>query len=65
MEALQFLKCLLRQDLIFRTDPSDTDLEVDDELIEDGNEQVAPETELPASWDELLLDEEDDEVTEG
>jgi hypothetical protein len=65
VEALQFLKCLLRQDLIFRTDPSDTDLEVDGELIEDGNEQVAPETELPASWDELLLDEEDDEFTEG
>jgi len=65
VEALQFLKCLLRQDLIFRTDPSDTDLEVDDELIEDGNEQLAPETELLASWDELLLDEEDDEFTEG
>jgi hypothetical protein len=65
MEALQFLKCLLCQDLIFCTDPSDTDLEVDDELIEDGNEPLAPETELPALWDKLLLDKEDDEVTEG
>jgi hypothetical protein len=33
--------------------------------MEDGNEPLALETELPASWDELLLDEEDDEVTEG
>src|ERR1700689_3076939 len=61
VEALQFLKCLLRRDLIFRTDPSNTDLEVDEELIEDGSESLAPETELPVSWDELLLDEKDDE----
>ena len=63
MEALQFLKCLLRQNLIFCTDPSDTNLEVDDELTENGNEQLAPETELPGSWDELLLDEKNDEFT--
>jgi hypothetical protein len=67
VEALQFLKCLLRKDLIFRTDPSiasDTDPE-DDELIEVGNGPLTPQTELSASWDELLLDEEDDDLTEG
>jgi hypothetical protein len=68
VEALQFLKCLLRKDLIFRTDysiASDTDPEEDDELIEVGNGPLAPQTELSASWDELLLDEEDDDLTEG
>ena len=67
LEALQFLKCLLRKDLIVCTDPSiasDTDPE-DDELIEVGNGPLAPQTELSASWDELLLDEEDDDLTEG
>lgn len=43
---------------------SDTDPE-DDELIEVGNRPLAPQTELSASWDELLLDEEDDDLTEG
>jgi hypothetical protein len=67
VEALQFLKCLLRKDLIFRTDysiASDTDAGEDDELIEVGNGPFTPQTELSASWDELLLDE-DDDLTEG
>jgi hypothetical protein len=68
VEALQFLKCLLRRDLIFCTDPSiapETDLEEEDELVEDENGQLAPETVLSASWDELWLDEEGDKVTDG
>ena len=33
--------------------------------LRNSNEQLAPETELPGSWDELLLDEKNDEFTEG
>jgi hypothetical protein len=57
VEALQFLKCLIRRDLVFRTDLSislDTDLE-EDKLLED-DDPLTPETEKSAAWDEVWLD---------
>jgi hypothetical protein len=45
VEALQFLKCLIRQDLIFRADHSvslDADLDEEDELVEDNSVLTAP-----------------------
>ena len=64
VEALQFLKCLIRRDLIFHTDPStsiDSDLNEDDNI---GGSTLVPDTEkYLSSWDELWL--EDDDATEG
>jgi hypothetical protein len=73
VEALQFMKCLIRRDLVFRIDPPtsiDSDLsdEDDDITTQDGSvmagSTMAPDTEkLLSSWDELWL--EDDDATEG
>ena len=68
VEALQFLKCLIRQDLIFRADHSeslDTDLDEEDGLFEDNVGLSAHEIEKSTLWDDVWLEDEDDEVTEG
>ena len=68
MEALQFLKCLICQDLIFCADHSeslDTDLDEEDRLFEDNVGRSAPEIEKSTSWDDVWLEDEDNEVTEG
>jgi hypothetical protein len=61
VEALQFLKCLIRRDLVFRTDPSVTDdseidLEDDDGLVGSSN-QLSAGTEKSSSWDDLWLED--------
>ena len=62
VEALQFLKCLIHRDLIFRADPSaslDNDLDEDEDILTYGD---VPNTEQ--GWDELSL-EDDDAITDG
>ena len=62
VEALQFLKCLIHRDLIFRADPSaslDNDLDEDEDILTYGD---VPNTEQ--GWDELWL-EDDDAITDG
>ena len=61
VEALQFLKCLIRRDLIFQTQPS-TYL---DDLEDEGDTQLIPDTEKAPLWDQMWLEEDDDAVTEG
>jgi hypothetical protein len=65
VEALQFLKCLLHRDLIFRTQPSTSLDDLDDEVdIMGGNTQPVPNAEKSPSSDQMWL-EDDDAVTEG
>ena len=68
METLQFLKCLIHQDLIFCADhleSLDTDLDEEDRLFEDNVSLSAPKIEKSTSWDDVWLEDEDDEVMEG
>ena len=64
VEALQFLKCLIRQDLVFRANPStyfDSDLDEEEVLTQGGD--LVPDAEQSSSWDLWL--ENDDDATEG
>ena len=72
VEALQRLKCRVRQDLLFKApDPSSTLEDIDGEaggLTEDGEQErgSAEAVEDEASWDVLLDDDDDiydDEIT--
>ena len=68
VEALQFLKCLIHQDLIFCADHSeslDTDLDEEDKLFEDNVGLSAPEIEKSTLWDDVWLEDKDDKVIEG
>ena len=66
VEALQFLKCLIRRDLIFRTQPSTSLDDLDDEEdIMGGNTQLVPDAEKSPSWDQMWLEEDNDAVTDG
>ena len=68
VEALQFLKCLIRRDLVFRADPTeplDSDIDEEDDITtHDGNSSVPGANQFP-SWDELWLEDDDDAFTEG
>jgi len=59
VEALQCLKCLIRQDLIFRQDPLlsvAAEIEEEDERLEEvGDETVSVTADSPA-WDEVWLE---------
>jgi len=58
VEALQFLKCLIRRDLIFQEPPPTSVLELDLEVgDDDGNPDWIDED--PSSWDSLVIDVED------
>ena len=62
VEALQFLKCLIHRDLIFRADPSaslDNDLDEDEDILTYGDVSNTEQ-----GWDELWL-EDDDAITDG
>ena len=64
VEALQFLKCLIRRDLVFRANPStyfDSDLDEEEVLTQGGD--LVPDAEQSPSWDLWL--EDDDDATEG
>ena len=70
VEALQFLKCLIQQDLVFRADPSVTvdsevDLEDDDDSLVGSSNQLSAGTEKSSSWDDLWLEDVGDAVTDG
>ena len=60
VEALQFLKCLLRKDLIYREPQPSSILEqeLDAVLEDDGNPEWVDNN--PAGWDELFIDVESD-----
>ena len=57
VEALQFLKCLHRQELIYREEPS-TILELQ---TESAAQECIEESGEPEGWDDLVGDLEDDE----
>lgn len=66
VEALQFLKCLIRKDLIFREVPdrSVLELELEDVDEDDGSpewEDVPDERQHASSWD-TFIDDLDDEL---
>src|SRR5882762_7191463 len=68
VEALQFLKCLIRRELVFRADlsvsPEGDEDEDEDILTQDGS-QLSSDAEQPLSWDEFWLEDDDDAGTEG
>lgn len=49
VEALQFLKCLMLKDVLFREDPT-----VSAELELDDSSDVEPERDMEEGWDELV-----------
>ena len=68
VEALQFLKCLIRCDLIFRADPSaslDDDEDEDEDILTQGGSQFVSDVEKGPSWDDLWLEDDDDAGTKG
>jgi hypothetical protein len=65
VEALQFLKCLIHHDLVFRADPMEPlDCDTGEEDMHDGKSLVLDVNQSP-SWDELWLEDDDDAITEG
>jgi hypothetical protein len=56
VEALQFLKCLLRKDLIFREPPPTSALEHDLEIVDDDSDVDWVDEDELKSWDSLLID---------
>ena len=68
VEALQFLKCLIRCDLIFRADPSaslDDDEDEDEDILTQDGSQFVSDAEKGPSWDDFWLEDDDDAGTEG
>ena len=66
----QFLKCLIRRDLVFRADPSVTvdsevDLEDDDDSFVGSSNQLSADTEKSSPWDDLWLEDDGDAVTDS
>jgi hypothetical protein len=63
VEALQFIKCLLRKDLIYREDLPTSALEHDLEVVDDDGDVDWVDEDERKSWDTLLIDVEnsDDE----
>ena len=70
MEALQFLKCWYRQDLLFHEPPPTSKLELSmlvseangmSDALEDKGKVVPEES---RSWDELIIDGDDEEDPE-
>ncbi len=56
VEALQFLKCLLRKDLIFRELQPSTILEEEfDKVLEDDGDPEWEDEEPMKGWDELFI----------
>lgn len=58
VEALQFLKCLVRKDLVFRERPPSSVLEAELEVFDDDGDDAWVEVVAanPASWDGLVID---------
>jgi hypothetical protein len=65
VEALQFLKCLIRRDLIFRADPSASLDDEDEDILTESGIELVPNIEQSLSWDDLWLEEDDDAITDG
>ena len=63
VKALQFLKCLIRRDIIFHETTS-ASMEDEDEFDFDATleESRAEGQGYPTSWDELLIDVDDDDM---
>jgi hAT family C-terminal dimerisation region len=62
VEALQFLKCLLRKDLIYREPQPSSILEQElgEVLEDDGNSEWVDDVDDPTGWDKLFIDAESD-----
>jgi hypothetical protein len=59
VEALQFIKCLLRKDLIYREPLPTSALELDLEVIDDDGDVDWVDENERKSWDNLLINVED------
>ena len=64
VEALQFLKCLVRKDLVFRERAPSSVLETELEVFDDDGDDVWEDvvSSNPASWDGLVIDVDAPEV---
>lgn len=62
VEALQFLKCLLRKALIFREPAPTSVLELELEEVEDDGDTNWVDENDPESWDTLVIDVESSDV---
>lgn len=62
VEALQFLKCSMRKELIYR-EPAPSSIE-ELELQEDDDDRDWVDEVDPKSWDQILLDDSDDSDNE-
>ena len=62
VEALQFLKCLLRKDLIYREPQPSSILEQElgEVLEDDGNSEWVDDVDDATGWDKLFIDVESD-----
>jgi hypothetical protein len=62
VEALQFLKCLLRKDLIYREPQPSSILEQElgEVLEDDGDSEWVDDVDDPTGWDKLFIDVESD-----
>lgn len=72
VEALQFLKCSIRQDLLHRAPAPSSAVELDLQKAEENADVEAEDDELmeepqkePRPWDDLLEDDSDDEMLEN
>lgn len=61
VEALQFIKCLLRTDLIFREPQPSSILEDELEGVVEVDNDPDWEDEDPSSWDDLFISEDSDD----
>jgi hypothetical protein len=63
VEALQCIKCAIRRDLLFREPAPSSVLEAEDtgdEVFENLGEDPGEESDEGFSWDELLIEDEDE-----
>ncbi|KJA17427.1 hypothetical protein HYPSUDRAFT_1022496 [Hypholoma sublateritium FD-334 SS-4] len=64
VEALQFLKCLVRKDLVFRERAPCSVLEADLEVFDDDGDDAWEDVADPKGWDGLVIDVDAPEDTE-
>jgi hAT family C-terminal dimerisation region len=64
VEALQFLKCLIRKELLFREPQPTSVLELELEVFDDDEDPDWIDADEPKSWDSLVINAEDSDIEE-
>jgi hypothetical protein len=62
VEALQCIKCAIRHDLLFREPAPSSMLEAEEVGDSDPDGETEEESDEEFSWDELLIEDEDEEA---